>query len=331
MTCSHLPNRRRALRGPPRLTARRAGSKASRPTQPGPIALWAASIQAIAAPGDSASRLSIARTSRSGRRRRRVRMSDPRAKSGEKRARRRRRRMTRFEKFRARGADGRLAPGALARRLGALGGAFRLGRQRGDPLIEPRRALIEIAAPFAGLEVEQPRAAQEKVREPERAPEVERDRQCAKDVEDFRRPVEPFAVGRDPVGDRLERYRQAARSRRAPPAPCSRRPGRRRARRRRSPRRAAGPGCRRPISRGTRLRRGRPRRGSTCRAPDGGSWRRRPIRRGRTGATAPRSCRDARGRRRRCASRGSRTAACRRAGRAWPRRRRGASARPRAS
>ncbi|MGA8448343.1 MAG: hypothetical protein WB766_24625 [Roseiarcus sp.] len=30
------------------------------------MALWAASIQAIAAPGDSASRLSIARMSRSG-------------------------------------------------------------------------------------------------------------------------------------------------------------------------------------------------------------------------------------------------------------------------
>ena len=142
------------------------------------------------------------------RRRRRVRMSDPGAEGGEKRARRRRRRMARFEKFRPRGADGRLAPRALARRFGPLGGRFRLGCQRGDALIEPRRALIEVASPFAGLEVEQPRAAQEQVREPERAPEVERDRQCAEDVQNLRRPVEPFAVGRDPVGDRLERVAQ---------------------------------------------------------------------------------------------------------------------------
>ena len=118
--------------------------------------------------------------------------------------------MTRFEKFRPRGADGRLAPRALARRFGALGGPFRLGGQRGDALIEPRRALIEVAAPFARLEVEQPRAAQQQVREPERAPQVERDRQRAEDVQNFRRPVEPFAVGRDPVGDRLERAIKAA-------------------------------------------------------------------------------------------------------------------------
>ena len=117
--------------------------------------------------------------------------------------------MTRFEKFRARGADRRLAPRALTRRFGAFGGPFGFGRQRGDTLVEPRRALIEIAAPFAGLEVEQPRAAQEEVREPERAPQVERDRQCANDVEDLRRPVEPFAVGRDPVGDRPKRAIEA--------------------------------------------------------------------------------------------------------------------------
>ncbi len=77
-------------------------------------------------------------------------------------------------------------------------------------MIEPRRALIEVAAPFAGFDVEQPRAAQEQVREPKRAPQVEHDRQSAKDVEDLRRPVEPFAVSGDPAGGRLERAIEAA-------------------------------------------------------------------------------------------------------------------------
>ena len=113
--------------------------------------------------------------------------------------------MARLKKFRPRGANGRFASRALARRFGALGGRLGLGRQRGDALIEPRRARLEVAAPFAGLVVEQPRAAQQQVREPERAPQVERDRQCAEDEQNLRRPVEPIAVRRNPVRDRLER------------------------------------------------------------------------------------------------------------------------------
>ena len=117
--------------------------------------------------------------------------------------------MTRFEKFRPRRADGRLAAGALARRVGPLRRPFRFRSQRGDALIEPYRALIEIAAPFADLEVEQARAAQNEVGEAERAPQVERDRQRAEDVKNLRRPVEPFAVRADPVGDRPERVAHA--------------------------------------------------------------------------------------------------------------------------
>ena len=117
--------------------------------------------------------------------------------------------MAGFEKFRPRGADGCFAPRPVARRFGALGGRLRLGRQRGDALIEPRRPLIEVAAPFAELEVEHPRPAPEQVREPERAPEVERDRQYADEVQNLRRPVEPLAVRPDPGGDRLERGGEA--------------------------------------------------------------------------------------------------------------------------
>ena len=87
-------------------------------------------------------------------------MSDPGAEGGEKRARRCDWRVTRFEKFRPRRADGRLAAGALARCVGPLRRPFRFRSQRGDSLIEAYRALIEVAAPFADLEVEQARAAQ---------------------------------------------------------------------------------------------------------------------------------------------------------------------------
>ena len=104
--------------------------------QPGPITPWAASIQLMAAAGDSASRLSTTTMSRSERRSRRGRLSDPGAKRGEEFARRARRRMARFQKFGPGGPHGRYASGALARGFGALGGCVSFRRQRRHALIE---------------------------------------------------------------------------------------------------------------------------------------------------------------------------------------------------
>ncbi len=123
---------------------------------------------------------------------------------GQELARGRRRRLARFEEFRPRVADRSLPSGALARRVGALGGRLGLGGQRRDALVEPGRARVEVLAPFADLGREQPRAAQEKVRELERAPEVERDRQRAEEIQNHRGSIEPVAVRRNPVGHWLQ-------------------------------------------------------------------------------------------------------------------------------
>ena len=186
VTCSHLPSRRRALCGPPSAPASRVGSKASKPTQPLPTTLCAASIQPIAAAGGSASRLSITKMSRSGVGPDGRRLADPAGERDEERARRCRRTVTRLEEIRAPGArTDVLPPARWLAEFGALGGRLDLGRQRGDVLVKPRRARLEIAAPFAGLVVEQSRAAHQQVRECERAPQVERDRQCADDEQNI--------------------------------------------------------------------------------------------------------------------------------------------------
>ena len=65
------------------------------------------------------------------------------------------------------------AADALGHRGGVLGGRLRLGRQRSDPLVEPRRAGVEFAPALAQVLVEQPQAAEQQRGEAEGAPEID--------------------------------------------------------------------------------------------------------------------------------------------------------------
>ena len=60
--------------------------------------------------------------------------------------------VARVEEIGARRAGLRLAARAPGRRFGVLGGGFGVGGQGGDPLVEPRRPVLQIAAPVADVQ-----------------------------------------------------------------------------------------------------------------------------------------------------------------------------------